>query len=774
MMLGAVALFSPWWAGEWSLAVLGLLAIAAAVFELVGVRALRDGGTTERRYVESVVLLVAGLLLFLSPAFVLRALLVVLAVLLVADGVVKLASIARRGTDSRVWQVVNGLVHIALGAFLFSYRFSLGSLAVGLVVGLWMISAGWTMAFEQAALEPGTASEFDPGLRLGLGPETGLKARASEALAREVDRQNVDFAWCATLAATFFAIHIGRMDLQFSKFGIISVTIAVLGDLVIAVVLAVVVILPVRLFVRRVARGIERSAWQRRLSDSSKSQTLALGDRLANYWLDYRLRFDARLFTMRQSFKAALFRLVQIGLPATALLVAVNPLWGISWFFNTEDWVTGFWQTLVEARIDPWRETMIDAVAASQGASSPATPGLFEIRPPGVADATDFSFVIIGDTGEGDDSQLVLKDRLMLEGQRDEVKFLVVSSDVIYPAGAMKDYEPNFYLPFKGFEKPIYAIPGNHDWYMGNAAFTANFFEVDAARAALRAQIAGDPVLRGRFDERTDWMIAEAERLRGEYRVQTGGQRAPFFEIHGRDFSLITVDTGISKRIDDKEKAWLEAALERSRGTFTLVNLGHPFYAGGYDQRRFTPSFAAISDILARYDVPVVVAGDTHDFEYYRETSGTKTTHNFVTGGGGAYLSIGTALDWPAQPPVADWAYYPSAAALRHKLDMETSGWKRPFWWWAKWAGGWPSSVEMLSGAFDFNRAPFYQSFLEVNVEGSRNQVRIVLQGVNGPLTWRDLDRGGNIVPANRTLDDAVEFVFPLHADSAGQNNVRP
>jgi hypothetical protein len=35
------------------------------------------------------------------------------------------------------------------------------------------------------------------------------------------------------------------------------------------------------------------------------------------------------------------------------------------------------------------------------------------------------------------------------------VRFLVVASDVIYPAGAMKDYEFNFYLPFNGCPPPI-------------------------------------------------------------------------------------------------------------------------------------------------------------------------------------------------------------------------------------------------------------------------------------------------------------------------------
>src|SRR5262249_55657014 len=38
--------------------------------------------------------------------------------------------------------------------------------------------------------------------------------------------------------------------------------------------------------------------------------------------------------------------------------------------------------------------------------------------------------------------------------------------------------------------------------------------------------------------------VAEAARLRAEYGVHTAEQRAPFFEIHGRGFSLIAADTG--------------------------------------------------------------------------------------------------------------------------------------------------------------------------------------------------------------------------------------
>jgi DNA repair exonuclease SbcCD nuclease subunit len=34
-------------------------------------------------------------------------------------------------------------------------------------------------------------------------------------------------------------------------------------------------------------------------------------------------------------------------------------------------------------------------------------------------------------------------------------------------------------IALQGFEKPIYAIPGNHDWFDADEGFTANFFDHD-------------------------------------------------------------------------------------------------------------------------------------------------------------------------------------------------------------------------------------------------------------------------------------------------------
>ena len=301
-----------------------------------------------------------------------------------------------------------------------------------------------------------------------------------------------------------------------------------------------------------------------------------------------------------------------------AVVVAINPIWGFSWYFNTENWASAFWERVTEARTDIWREAMIAAVEREVLPTGVPREALFEVRPDGVSDATDFTFLVIGDPGEGDPSQASLRDRYLDLGRRPDVKFLVVSSDVIYPGGAMRDYEFNFYLPFKGFEKPIYAIPGNHDWFSALDGFAANLMEPVAAQAAMNAREQLTAVITPPDRPGVASAISEAARLRKEYSVRTGEQRAPFFEIHGQEFSLIAVDTGILRRIDPAQAKWLEEALSRARGRFTMVILGHPLYAGGGYQGT-DEAFGSIHRLLRQYKIPIVMAGDTHDFEYYRE-----------------------------------------------------------------------------------------------------------------------------------------------------------
>ena len=94
------------------------------------------------------------------------------------------------------------------------------------------------------------------------------------------------------------------------------------------------------------------------------------------------------------------------------------------------------------------------------------------------------------------------------------MRFVVIGSDVVYPNGSMIDYEAKFWLPFKGVTKPVYAIPGNHDWYDALEAFLATFLEPDAARAAMRARAEADLRLTSTTGARIEGLIAEAARLR--------------------------------------------------------------------------------------------------------------------------------------------------------------------------------------------------------------------------------------------------------------------
>ena len=128
----------------------------------------------------------------------------------------------------------------------------------------------------------------------------------------------------------------------------------------------------------------------------------------------------------------------------------------------------------------------------------------------------------------------------------------------------MKDYEAKFWLPFKGVTKPVYAIPGNHDWYDALEAFAATFLRPDAARASIRARVEADLRVTSTTDGRIEELIAEAARLRQAYGVPTGFQRAPFFEVQ-TEASRCWRSTPASRR-DRRRSRWRgsKAALDRA------------------------------------------------------------------------------------------------------------------------------------------------------------------------------------------------------------------
>lgn len=761
LTLGAMAVIAPLVSSSWGVPVIGLALVLAGLIEMAQAR---EAGGQRAVLGSGVFSIVAGVVVSFQSTLVFSGLVAAIGLVLGIDGLLKIGrALGDRSAASRGWDLLNGFTNVGLALAVWSARDSVGALGFGLLLGVRLAASGWQLVFAPA---PSTADEFEdiedghPDRLMGLEPHPLIGVVHRLALSQARAREPIDVYWSATFILTFFAIHVGRLGAEWTWLGMLSPAVATAGDVVASLLLALVVLWPLESLWRRVTRPFERVVWRRMIADRSPESSHPLGERAARWWAEHRLRRCVKRDLENNTLWGAVRQAIRAGLPITAVLIAVNPIWGFSWYFNSENWATAVWQKITETRTDTWRAAMIDAVAQGAG---PAAPGLFAITPPGVGPEGDFSFLVIGDPGEGDASQHALRDQVLLAARREEVKFIVISSDVVYPSGEMHDYESNFYLPLKGVEKPVYAIPGNHDWFSALDGFAAHLMTPDAARAAVRARVQADLRMSSTTPARIEANLAEAARLRELYRLPTALQAAPFFELHAGGFSLVAVDTGILRSVDDRQLAWLRAALARSRGSLTMAILGHPLYAAGAYQAAGDERFRALHDLLREHGVKVVMGGDTHDFEYYREPGGAEGgTHHFVNGGGGAYLSIGTALNWPAVPPVPDYAFYPRTDDVLAKLAVETPSWKRPAWWWVRRVGAWPFSVERLSAVFDFNHAPFFQSFMEVRVERSTGQLRLWLYGVDGRLPWRAIQVGGATQPANATDTDLVEWTVNL------------
>ena len=101
--------------------------------------------------------------------------------------------------------------------------------------------------------------------------------------------------------------------------------------------------------------------------------------------------------------------------------------------------------------------------------------------------------MIIGDTGEQDASQYVVCPSLSAAVREHRPGFVLIASDVIYPAGDVDDYSDGVYRPYRSpdphfrVDAPLLGLPGNHDWYDGLAGFMYHFAEPDRLPAAAYA-----------------------------------------------------------------------------------------------------------------------------------------------------------------------------------------------------------------------------------------------------------------------------------------------
>ncbi|MFC6086238.1 metallophosphoesterase family protein [Sphaerisporangium aureirubrum] len=251
----------------------------------------------------------------------------------------------------------------------------------------------------------------------------------------------------------------------------------------------------------------------------------------------------------------------------------------------------------------------------------------------------EYSFLLIGDTGEGDASQYAVVPGLLKIGA--DTAFAVVASDVIYPTGAGDDYENKFFRPYQEYPAPIYAIPGNHDWYDGLGGFMRVFCDEPPLKAERRGFSLSPSGLRGLLWKKPE-VIDEARLAKARERraapAQRSAQPGPYWVIDLPGLLLVGIDNGIRGGIDREQGAWLRRVSADPRPKILIT--GKPIY----DRNEYHPGpiegGGTVDEIVRdpAHNYVAAVGGDTHNYQRYPVVVGDRVIQYIVSGAGGAFM----------------------------------------------------------------------------------------------------------------------------------------
>jgi len=254
-------------------------------------------------------------------------------------------------------------------------------------------------------------------------------------------------------------------------------------------------------------------------------------------------------------------------------------------------------------------------------------------------DVDELACLIVGDPGEGDASQYAVVPRLLAQG---DVQFMFICSDVIYPAGGANEYEEKFYRPYRDFPGPIYAIPGNHDWYDNLTGFMLHFCRRSEAPAGDAAhKVLSRPGLRKRLWRRPAAPdVDRVQRMRGlrSHPSQQSTLPGPYFVVDAGPLQLVAIDTGIRGDIDHDQGVWLKR-ISRSEKPKILLT-GKPLIADGTPHPGPIEGGGTVDSMVRdpanRY--LAAIGGDVHNYQRYPVKVCDRIIQYIVSGGGGAFM----------------------------------------------------------------------------------------------------------------------------------------
>jgi hypothetical protein len=433
------------------------------------------------------------------------------------------------------------------------------------------------------------------------------------------------------------------------------------------------------------------------------------------------------------------------------------------------------------------------------------------------------SFIVIGDTGEGDRSQYAVVPGLLKEGAG--TSLMIIASDVIYPVGSINDYPVKFFRPYQKYPAPIYAVPGNHDWYDGLGGFMRVFCDA-TGQPAPRWSGRGGRLARLLW--RRPAVPDEARLAAGRALRAAPEQQAtlpgPYWAIDTPALRIVGIDTGIEGDIDAEQGAWLRRVSAGPKPKLLITgkplivdNERHPGAiksggrAGGSDAGG---GAATVNDIVTDPSCNYVAAigGDIHNYQRYPvDVGGGRKIQYIVSGGGGAFshathtipkVTIVDEDEFTCYPLRGDslvfysrlygrrlrmrWlfdlTYEQAAAAIQHRLNLTPTreeargvdpsprarlvaallGVPGQAGTATRWFRLPVRKVyhRLFSSSSDSDRPPFFKSFLRVDVAG--DAVRIRCFAATG---WLEHEQ-------NPPVED--EVTIPLRSPAAGGRPAAP
>jgi hypothetical protein len=276
-------------------------------------------------------------------------------------------------------------------------------------------------------------------------------------------------------------------------------------------------------------------------------------------------------------------------------------------------------------------------------------------------------FLILGDPGNADGSHSAVIDPMLEVDRKLGSDFMVVLGNVIYPAGDVNRYVNGFYEVYREYEKPIFALPGNRDWYDGLNGFMFHFCGVEALPpAAYRRSSYSAPervatLLWRKVGRPNRTLLCDHRARRGKRGAL--GQPGPYWAMDIDGVRLIAIDTGIKGTIDREQGEWLLRVSLSSEQPNVLLT-GKPLWVNAeyrptkiewgeksgppeidWDGR--TPPDRAIEtvdDIVCHepFGYVAAIGGDVHNYQRQTVRVGTlreRQIEYIAAGGSGAYMS---------------------------------------------------------------------------------------------------------------------------------------